>query len=277
MHPLQVLNFQVHAYREKAFFLASQNTLSPTIFVWDLYNKRSNRNAEERSADEADLSLEFPDDFSVFNFRWHKNTSYLYTTSAPRGQTNESYLSLLNVKIVEQSLEQFGSFGANGHNDSDDESGGITESISFKTPSKDHSFIKLPFQVNNFCINDRNKNYIFGSHSRAKFVLDFNSPKDLKYFDREEVESNGVNYSEFEATFNSRNYVIFSGNNIIQIYDIRKENEKLIEINLNSDVSKVDVDPFNEDEFVAVLDDYLVRININCFYECLFFGQWDKK
>ena len=138
------------------------------------------------------------------------------------------------------------------------------------------SVIFFSFLLKNFCVNDRNRNYIFGTHERAKFVLDFNSPVDLKCFDREEVEK-GISrpdHLETEVTFNGKNYVIFSTKNVIQIYDIRKENEKLIEINLNSDVSKIDIDPFNEDEFVAVLDDYLVRININCFYECIFFGQF---
>ena len=280
MHPLQVQNFQLNAYRDKNFFLASQNTTDPTIFVWDLYSRRSGRQPEERAADSPDFSLCFPDDADIFNFRWQKNSAYLYSTSGLREQPGQTYLSIFQVRLVEQSLGQLESLEdlGNGHRPGNGEHCDVEErqKVSFRNPQKNHSFVKLPFTLKNFCVNDRNRNYVFGAHERAKLVLDFNSPKDLKYFDREEGERaspSGPDQSDCEVTFNGKNYVIFSNKNVIQIYDIRKEGEKLIEINLNSEVNKIDIDPFNEDEFVAVLEDYLVRININCFYECIFFGQ----
>jgi hypothetical protein len=46
-----------------------------------------------------------------------------------------------------------------------------------------------------------------------------------------------------------------------------------MKIDLPSDVTKIDFNPFKEEEFMAVLDDYIVRINVNRQYECLFFGQ----
>jgi|JI9StandDraft_1071089.scaffolds.fasta_scaffold114645_3 hypothetical protein len=46
-----------------------------------------------------------------------------------------------------------------------------------------------------------------------------------------------------------------------------------MKVDLPSEATKVDFNPFKEEEFVAVLDDYIVRINTNKKYECLFFGQ----
>ena len=54
-----------------------------------------------------------------------------------------------------------------------------------------------------------------------------------------------------------------------------QEKQLLIDISLGGEVTKIEFNPFNDEEFIAMLDDYFVKIKTNKEYDCFFFGQWD--
>jgi hypothetical protein len=213
----------LQSYKEKVYYLATQNIHESAIYIWDLYNRRATRNVEDRPVDISDCTLNFHDDIAVYNFRWFRNSPHLYcSTSTGDSTIDHSYFSIFMIDQIEKSYRETLDFEQQQDNGSMRcDSHDSNYKISFKSADKFHNFIKLPFKIKNFCLSDKNKHHIFATQPSSKFMFDFNSPKDIKYF-KAEKEAQGANFSDYEVNYNGKNIVVFSGHNTIELFDIRK-------------------------------------------------------
>jgi hypothetical protein len=201
--------------------LATQNTHESAIYIWDLYNKRATKGLEDQSVDISDCTLNFSDDISVYNFRWFKNSPHLHCSTSTGDSSDSTYFSIFMIDQIENSYKATLEFDENCEQSMRCDSDDSNYKISFKSSDKFHSFIKVPFKMKNFCLSDKNKNLIFGTNPKSKFMMDFNSPKDIKHF-KMDSEISSSPYGDFEVNYNNKNLVIFSGQKMIQLYDIRK-------------------------------------------------------
>lgn len=233
---------------------------------------RTTRRDDERAADHPDLTLRFPKGYDVSCFRWLPNSRHMYVANTPvEGKTN-GYLSLLTIKPVANALSPLEELELSEENDTSDEVKPEVQKVNFESSRDEHTFVKLPLRMLNFCVNDRSPDVLFGTNLQSKYIFDFRAPTSTKFFQQKGSETTKGSPEAFDVTFNGRNCVLFSGKKFVQVFDIRKEGESLLEVNLPGKVGKVVVNPFEREEFVAQLDDYLVRVNFDRQYECLGFG-----
>lgn len=251
-HPGEISFFEVNVQNEENSFLATSNGDLENIFIWNLNKKREIKNLLKKEEDVPDYFLNGYKGFEFENIRWSRNNFTISSTLYDQKKNKSLFCKYdLNFILNQENLQD-------GEKNND---------------IYPNEKIEMPFNINYFVINDLDENQVIGTSQNKKFLMDLRQPKQIKYF---ENNSNLNQKSEIIVEYNQENSVIFVNRfeNNIEIYDVRKENEKLLKVEFECPVRKIEFDPFNKKEFIILFKNYFVLINFaNVKYNTFWFGE----
>jgi len=84
--------------------------------------------------------------------------------------------------------------------------------------------VKIPLNVSYLCLNDSNKNIIYGTNDSHKFSIDIRTPKQVTYFIDENKDTLLLGKEDSMVEYNQNNYITFANRlqkNIL-IFDVRQ-------------------------------------------------------
>lgn len=216
MHPGQITFFE---YKQSSFgksLLATSNGDLREIFLWDLYSRGAPGPLEDHSADVPDMVLNVPKEYEVENMRWTNTNYQLYTTMKEANEQEDYILCIYDVPE--------GQGNTITAPQTTDENGRVSKikktNKNLFSPSQT---VKLPLNISYLCLNDNNRNVIYGTNDMKKFSIDLRTPKTVSYFldDNKEMLSGK---EDAMVEYNQNNYITFANRlqKSILIYDIRQ-------------------------------------------------------
>ena len=247
-----------------------------------MYNPREVRSFDSRDFDEPDFVCKFGAG-EIDNMRWKNDGLKLYVSVSDFKSENHQ-LNVFDLKATQKGYNADELFTIEDyHNES------IGTRI-LKSHFKPVRVVDLDFNLNYFCLNEKSDDIIYGTSQHKQFSIDLRDPKKTNYFKTQSIDSkngsvglsNNEDHEEHEedimVEFNQDNYLIFINGKMrkISIFDIRKPDNELVILDLQSKIRKLEINPFNTDEFVAVFRSYLIKFNLKtACYDNIFFD--DKK
>ena len=214
----------------------------------------------DRPEDVPDYFLHVYDDFEFENLRWSKN-DYKIFASIYNSKDKQALFCKYDLDLIQKK-------DAKKNNSNSDKK---SEEFGYYPQEK----IKLPFNLHYFVMNHYNESILLGTSENKKFLMDLRCPKNLKYFGNQR-EMEKIKNNEIIVEYNQENNIIFVNRHQknIEIFDIRKEDEKVLKIEFECKVKKVEFDPFNKKEFVILFESYFVKIDFtNVKYNSYWFGE----
>lgn len=275
VHPGQITFFEYKQVNFGRSLLVTSNHDINEIFLWDMYNKRNMEDVDERESDDPDYTLLAPDSFEIDNIRWANKSLKLYTTMTEEVKRKEHLLCIYDLKDTQVS---------SGHEAKEGEPSRMSKHKKAKSLSKPEQTIKIPININYLCLDDRDENRIFGTSDNDKFILDIRNPYDFLYFTNGRRRDDPLNLfrqkndvsTDLMVEYNQNNHAIFvdRAEKEIYIYDIRKPDNYILTINLESKIRKLEINPFNPNELVAVFRSYMIKVDFSKVdYDSVFFGN----
>lgn len=141
--------------------------------------------------------------------------------------------------------------------------------------------LKTGINIGYFCFSDQNDNFLIASGENTQFILDLRDPRNYKYFGKNQIRDKN-NVPEVLVEYNQNQNIIFMNRatKSVEVYDIRKEKEAILQVDFESPVQKIEFDPLNESEFIILFEeDYFVKIDfLNMKYDSYKVGKkkiWD--
>ena len=222
-HPSQVQDLQSTSYKQM-FFSASQNTNEESIFIWDLYQKRSVKITDEKTADIPEGKISFKnDDAEILAFSWLKDTCKLVSLVNLKSK-EESFLCNSTIGLIESRFaQQQGKeeFQTQQTNDSEK----FHLQINLNKIDKHTQVEKLPVNICAFYADPQNRNRVFGMSQFTQVLMDLKDRNNVKHFGSVNEEWTRLPKSEsnlFHIDYNGQNDVIFAKSDAVLVYDIRK-------------------------------------------------------
>lgn len=210
-------------YRDSLFFAATQNTREETIFIWDLYQKRSAKITEDKNPDIAEGQITYKNwDVNILAFSWLPNSCRLNTLIHSKNR-NETHLVSTDIGLIERR------FAANFKQDDNRNFSNDTEKfnlqVNLNKTDKNYTHEKLPINILGFIVDEKENNRVFGMNHESRALIDLKDSNSVKYFGPSPfVSSSNVKSGSnlFHIGHNNENEVIFAKSDMAMLYDIRK-------------------------------------------------------
>lgn len=176
---------------------------------------------DDQSAHSPDINLTVPKDYEVENMRWTNTTYQLYTTMKDENGQNDFSLCIYDVPD-----------GQNNHTISQPTSDENTRFTKMKKLAKSQfaaSYtVKLPLNISYLCLNDNNRNIVYGTNDTKRFSIDIRDPKTVCYFQDDNKDNILTGKEDAMVEYNQGNYITFANRlqKSILIYDIRQVSSK---------------------------------------------------
>lgn len=221
MHPGQATFFEYKHIQNGRSLLATANQNLDEVFIWDCYNKRENSGFEKRDFDEADFLLRVNGGFEIDNIRW-RNEEPVVCVSMSGEKTECHQVCLYDLQRTQKGYE--GEFLSS----IEDYQLASKKMKTLKTSFKANKTVQVPFDLNYFCLDDKDDDIFFATSGDKKFRLDIRDPDNLTYFTEDSKESfedrRNKAPEDIMAEFNQNNLLIFvnSTNKKISVFDVRK-------------------------------------------------------
>lgn len=219
MHPGQITFFEYKSSPFGRSLLATSNGDLEEIFLWNIYNRGQPASLENPSADTPDTVLSAGGNYEIENMRW-SNIGYQLYVTMKNGKNKDDYL--LSIYDIPDGINNT---GANMH--SAEDNGRVSKiKKTAKNPNSAVQKISLPLNISYFCLNDSNKNIIYGTNNTKKFTIDIRTPKSVSYFLDENKDAPVIDNEDSMVEYNQNNYITFANRlqKTIHIYDVRQVN-----------------------------------------------------
>ena len=217
MHPGQITFFEYKSSPFGKYLLATSNGDLKEIFLWDIYNRCSLGPIEDQSAHSPDMILNVPKDYEVENMRWTGSAYQLYTTMKEASGQEDYILCVYDVPD--------GQYGSNNIGAPTDETGRVSKvKKNVKSQFSPVQTVNLPLNISYLCLNENNKNIIYGTNDTKKFSIDLRTPKTISLFQDESNDQVLSGKEDAMVEYNPNNYITFANRlqKSILIYDVRQ-------------------------------------------------------
>lgn len=214
MHPGQITFFECKSSSFGRYLLATSNGDLKEIFLWDVYGRGAPPGpVEDQSAHAPDMVLSVPKEYEVENMRWTGAGYQMYTTVKEASGAEDFMLCVYDVPD--------GSGGSTQH----DESGRVSKvKKSAKSQFSPIQCVNLPLNISYLCLNEHNKNIIYGTNDTKKFSIDLRAPRSISLFADDTADTALVGKEDAMVEYNQNNYITFANRlqKSILIYDVRQ-------------------------------------------------------
>lgn len=201
---------------------ATQNTVSESVFVWDLNGNRPVKSPEDKSPDQPEIALNFRKDEVVLRaFSWVRNSCTLHSVVHLDGK-KETLLVRTNLGVIERKFcaaEE----KADVHRQSGSDTDRSTINVNPNKPDKGMEVTKLPVNVSSFFIHESDAHSVFCVSQEQDLLVDSRDPNGaLQMGDVQEssgpFKAQGLVYIDF----NGNNTALFARAGRTSLFDIRK-------------------------------------------------------
>jgi len=212
--------------KNSIFTAASQNLNEESIFIWDLYKKRSYRQFDEKFPDQPEAQLNFKNnDLQIKSFLWNKNSSHLNVLTNVDNK-NESIFLKFNLGFVDRKFNSFQEKEEIPKTANENEK--MTINVNLGKLDKSIECHKLQSHLSSFQLLEKSPDKLFAMNQTSDFMIDLNDKNNYVLFGNGPSSSNTQNKGENTCHIESNgdNYVIFAKTNQCCLYDIRKVKSK---------------------------------------------------
>lgn len=270
VHPGQITFFEKKELKSKMNLLATSNGDLNWIFIWDIYNSRKKKVIDFNDDDTPDYYLELGENFELENIRWKNKEDCLYSISYNQ-KTNVQYLCKYDFHNLDNSSTKSEKTIKSNRSKKSYKSNKSKKSYKSNNSSiierckEPVTKMETGKRIGYFCFSDIDENLIIATGEGEKFIMDLRDPKNFKYFGKvKDLKNYGKkNYDEILVEYNHHHNVVFLNrvSNNIEIYDVRNQNIPILQVESHGNVQKIEINPFDQNEFLILFEDYFAKIN----------------
>lgn len=197
--------------------LATSNGDLKDIFLWDLYNRGAPGPIEDQNSHTPDMILSAPKDYEVENMRWTSSAYQLYTTVREANGAESYALCIYDLPEGQGAYTNY-----NGNGEESQRTSKVKKSVRGQQVATQN--IKLPLNISYLCLNENDKNIIYGTNDTRKFYIDLREANKYHLFKDESGDTPLTGKEDAMVEYNQNNYITFANRlqKSILIYDIRQ-------------------------------------------------------
>ena len=272
VHPGQITFFEKKELNSKTNLLATSNGDLNWIFIWDIYNTRNKNSIDFNDDNPPDFYLESDEGFELENIRWKNKEDCLYSISYNE-KTNIQYLFKYDFKDLDNLSLKSERTNKSNKSKKSNKSSKSTKMRKSSQINKSNIIgrclepvkkMQTGKRIGYFCFSDINENILIATGEESKFITDLRDPKNFNLFGKVN-NLKKKNYEEILVEYNQDQHIVFLNrfSNNIEIFDIRNENDPILQVEFEGNVQKVEFNPFNKNEFLILFEEYFVKINFD--------------